>query len=244
MRNRLFQAAAVLVFMVPACVQAGEITLRTTPCRLYDSRYIGSAGSGSAITTATIDATATGLDSVTQTVGAITYNAQGGQSGCKVPATATGVALNVVLYSPSGAGWGRVWAKDSTEPWSTSINSSGALNESTMLMATLGTDGKLSFHSSYSGQLIIDLAGWVEPEEIPFGGYIGAIQANDTDIVWQIGLFGLPVVCMEPFIDPNGCGVQPLNDIVCGLGHIGYYGEGPYTAGPHLIVDQLLPCPI
>lgn len=148
MKKLTFVGLGIACIIAASPALASEVVLRETACRLFDSRNIGGAGLGPKISTATLE---TRGDA---------GSTQGGQSDCGVPDTATGVVVNIVAFDPLAPGWGRLWPYGASEPLSTNINSTGALNESTGILATLGTDGKLSWHSSFTGHLVVDLAGW------------------------------------------------------------------------------------
>lgn len=163
------EVVCLVVMMVGSVesVRAAEVVLRDTPCRLYDSRNVGGLGSGSKIsssTGATIETFDTDLDVVSFTSNGIDYNMQGGETGCRVPASATGVVINLTAFQPDSSGWARLWSYGSTEPLSTSINvTSGQLNEATGLMVKSGTDGKISLSTIITtSHYVIDLAGYTE----------------------------------------------------------------------------------
>lgn len=150
MRRMLFGAVAVLC--VIGAAEAGEVVLRDTPCRLFDSRNIGGTGLGPKISSGTIE----------------TWNnagsAQGGESGCGIPAGSTGAIINLIAFAPESSGWARLWAYGLTEPLSTSINvTSGQLNEASGLTVHVGTGGKISLNASIgASHYIVDLAGHID----------------------------------------------------------------------------------
>lgn len=138
-----------LLAAVAGAAGATDLQLRTTPCRLYDSRNIGV---GSKITNATILAWGNA------------GSAQGGEASCGAPETAEAVVVNVISFEATTPGHGRLWPYQATEPLASSINVTAALAENTGLMVNLGTDGKLSWNAVYSGHLVIDLAGWLDSD--------------------------------------------------------------------------------
>lgn len=142
----------LLCAFVPVQALAQGITMRATPCRLFDSRNIGGAGMGSKINAASIE-----------TYGAA-GDVQGGQADCGVPHTASAVVLNLVVFQPDSGGWARMWACGATEPLSTSVNAFlGSANEATGLLVKLGTDGKISLNASITAaHYVIDLSGYID----------------------------------------------------------------------------------
>lgn len=147
MRSLVF----VVSLLFPVYLSAADIELRQTPCRLYDSRI---AGTGSKINSTTIETFK----------GRVSTASQGAESGCGIKETSIGAVVNLIVFQPESGGWARVWAKDKTEPLSTSINSSpGILNESTGLMTMIGTNGQLSLNSSITlAHYIVDLTGEID----------------------------------------------------------------------------------
>lgn len=157
---------------------AAEIALRETACRLYDSRNIGGLGLGSKISTATIE-----------TMGDA-GGSQGGEIGCGVPSTATGVILNLTVYQPTSSGYARLWPYGATEPLPPSITfASGQQDEASGLMVSLGTAGKLSANLPFgASHFIVDLAGWTIPcaaevtYELTYSQSSGAISVPVGDV--------------------------------------------------------------
>lgn len=137
----------IILTVTAGAVQAAEIEFRTTQCRLYDSRNVGT---GAKITTATIE---TRGDA---------GSGQGGESGCGAPPTASGVVVNLVSFEAVSAGHGRLWAFGETEPLAVSINVATTVAENTGLLVLVGDDGKLSWHSVFTGHLVIELSGWID----------------------------------------------------------------------------------
>lgn len=149
---------ALLMLLVGGAAEAQNIEMRPTPCRLFDSRNIGGAGLGPKVDEATI---LTRGDA---------GSAQGGESDCGVPATASGAVLNLVVFQPESTGWARLWGYGRPEPLSTSINGSMGASSSTGLTVKLGDDGKLSLSASITAaHYIVDLAGYIDG-----GGGLGA----------------------------------------------------------------------
>lgn len=149
----------ILLTVLAGAAQAAEIEIRNTACRLYDSRHVGGYNTGSAVSSATIDAQAVSLDTVAFSQGGISYNAQGGQAGCRARSGDNAVTLSVLIWSPSASGWGRFWPFGESEPLSTNINSSGGTNENSGVPVTLGEDGRISYHASFTSHLIVELMG-------------------------------------------------------------------------------------
>lgn len=136
---------------------------RDSPCRLVDTRIW--YGSGSPITSLVFGTRAGDAET------------QGGESGCAIPADATGAILSVVALTPSASGWGRFWASGVLEPSSTSVNITfGQLNESTMVQVGLGYDGGVNYRSLFEGHLVVDVVGYTRPA--PVAASIGP-RTND-----------------------------------------------------------------
>lgn len=235
MRYRLLVMLAI-VLSSPLAVYGDEIELRQTACRLFDSRQIGGLNAGPKITSATIETTDPALDTVAFTANGRSYNAQGGEAGCRVPATATGAILSVVLFQPDGVGNATIWPAGSTQPLSTSINSSGSLNEVSGVMVSLGSGGDLSLASTISGaHYVIDLSGSSQnAENTLFHGAVVSNQAfGSARRVWLSGN-PIPISCGAPHVDPEDCSAEnlPVGQELWGTGHI--------DGGEQIVVHRLV----
>lgn len=215
MRYRMLFMLFMLAIAVcsPLAVYGDEIELRQTACRLFDSRQIGGLNAGPKITSATIETSHADLDAVVFTANGRSYNAQGGESGCRVPSKAgvtgaTGVIVSVVVFQPNGVGNATLWPAGLPQPFSTSINSSGAVTEVTSIMARLGAAGQLSLASTIPGShYVVDLVGQLNltPVTAITGGLVSDYaELNNGPISFTIDT-GYSVLCAEPFIDVNLC---------------------------------------
>lgn len=207
--KKLLPAFLVVGLAISTVTAYGADTvLRTTPCRLFDSRNIGT---GDKIISATIE---TLSDAGT---------AQGGESNCDVPSTAVGVVLNLTAFQPNSGGWARLWATGEPEPLSTSINAfSGAGNEATGLIVATGTGGEISLTSSIAGShYIIDLAGYLEEgPTFPFHEIVLSNQQIGDVVYLFVQGHVAPFTCEEPYVDPNSCLVMVQGSEIVGTAHI------------------------
>lgn len=212
---------------IATCVQASaeEIELRETACRLYDSRHVGGYNQGGKITSATIETMDASLDAVTFTQSGRSYNMQGGESGCRVSEMATGVVLNIVVFQPDSVGNATIWAYGAAQPLSTSINSSGALNEATGLQVSLGADGTLSLAATITGaHYVVDLAGEVRPgvTAILWGEVIDKqlMEPSEGHSAYVLTLDnGTRITCTQPYTHHENCNV-PIGSTVHASGHV------------------------
>lgn len=202
--------------------QAAEIQLRETACRLYDSRQIGGLNAGTKISSTTIETQDSDLSAVAFTSGGRSYNMQGGEVDCTVPESAIGAILNVVLYQPDSVGNATIWPAGKTQPLSTSINSSGALNEATGLHVRLGASGQLSLAATITGaHYIIDLSGYLEERPtFPFRGLVVSSQTVGGAVYLFLEGQNTPFSCELPYTDPSICENIEENDEVQGTAHI------------------------
>lgn len=147
------------------CGNAAEIELRKpTACRLMDTRHVGGFNVGAKVASAVIETQDHSLDNTAFSAGGRDYNYQGGQSECRIPDVASGAILSAVVFAPDSTGNATIWPYGAAQPLSTTINSSGALNEVTGLQVPIGTNGRLALAASITGaHYIIDLTGWVLP---------------------------------------------------------------------------------
>ena len=157
-------AMAMALCLLPSISRADDVQVRVTPCRLYDSRMIGGYNAGAKITSGTILVTDPSLGTQDYASGGVSYNAQGGQTGCSVPAGATGVYVNLTVVGPTGPGFARLWATGQPEPLPTAVTfASGQTDEATGLLVRLGVDGNISAHVVYaSSHVVLDISGYTK----------------------------------------------------------------------------------
>lgn len=222
---------SLLLLCLAAPVLADEV-VPISPCRILDTR----SGSPIAANVATGEP-ARGL--------------------CGVPADATALVVNATVVSPAGAGYLKAYGTSSSPSTVVLTYSAGQTVTTTGAQVGLSWDDPSTSEwdlpawdfqvlTSQGAHVVVDVTGYLT--RLPtkdFQGEVLEIQANlfPDAIVWKLGGERLPVVCVAPWINPNGCGVQPISERVCGTAHIEHYAGGPYAAGPHLIVDSLETCP-
>lgn len=82
-----------------------------------------------------------------------------------VPATGAGsVALNVTVVSPTGSGWLTVFPSGESVPNASNLNFSPGAVIPNMVIAKLGSDGKISISNPIGyTHILIDVAGWFPP---------------------------------------------------------------------------------
>lgn len=193
MKLRIGSVLLCLLSYIPGALHAGDVELRPTPCRIFDSRHIGGLNQGPKVSSATIETTAASLDGVAFTSGGRNYNAQGGESGCRVKtASAKGAIFNVIVSAPESGGWARFWAFGETEPLSTSINAFyGAANEVAGIMVHLGAGGKVSLNASITGaHYIVDLSGALD-------GPGGPVEPRAPKLVRVLTFANAPIAGQE-----------------------------------------------
>lgn len=189
---------AVSIFFICAAfaavpVDAAGLVLRDTPCRLFDSRNIGT---GSKITSATIETWGSPGTS------------QGGEAGCGVPYGSSGVLLNLTVFDPNSAGFVRLWRFGSTQPLSTALSfSSGQLDECAGLTVGVGIqNGKMSLNSPFLGaHFILDLAGWIDgggggSEGLPAPRHLRFLSTTNAPVTGLSG--GDRLLVLNPTANP------------------------------------------
>ncbi len=113
----------------------------TTPTRLLDTRYGLGAPTGRLLPGSRIDLTVTGSS--------------------VVPASGVdSVLLNVTAVRPTKNGNLAVWPTGSAEPNSSSLNFSTGTSISGLVVAKVGSNGRVSIRSSAATDVVADVVGW------------------------------------------------------------------------------------
>ncbi|MDT0215609.1 hypothetical protein Q9R29_17090 [Rothia sp. ARF10] len=86
-----------------------------------------------------------------------------------VPATASGVALNVTAVSPESAGWATVHSPASPRHWASSMTWSRGGTRATAVLSNVA-NGQVRVHngSTAAVHVIVDVTGWVAPGSTEF----------------------------------------------------------------------------
>lgn len=171
-KRGLLLAAALLA----APAMADEVVPMPS-CRVLDTRN----------TTVGIVAAGTRLDfGVRGTPGL----AQGGQTGCGVPARATGVLLNVVAISPSATGHVLLWPYGTTQPITSALNVTAAATANDGLFGLLApstyppTTPDLSLKGSgFAAYYVVDLMGYIEPSVSTLRGQAIGVAVGDILVI-------------------------------------------------------------
>jgi hypothetical protein len=122
-----------------------------TPCRLFDTRP-GSDNVGTRATPL----------SANDTLPALVWGING---NCNIPATATGVSMNVTAIGPTASSFLTVFPTDKPRPLTASLNwAAGQAPTPNAVTAALSADGHVSFYN-LSGvvNLTADVVGYYEP---------------------------------------------------------------------------------
>ncbi|MDQ1247010.1 MAG: hypothetical protein QG597_1380 [Actinomycetota bacterium] len=120
-----------------------------------------------------------------------------------VPAEAAAVALNVTATGQSGSGWIAAWPTGSARPSASNLNYPKAGSIANMVIAKIGTGGKVSFYNSTSSaQLIVDVLGWYAADALtgPAGpqGPAGARgEQGPAGAKGEPGVPGMPAVKLK-----------------------------------------------
>lgn len=122
-----------------------------TPCRLADTRRIGSMPALGAVRRVT----AVGTD----------HRAQGGAAtGCGIPAGATAATVSVSAVEPTAAGYLRAWPTGQAAPTATLLNFAKATNTTTTGPVPLGPAGTLDVRAHNARtHLVVDVLGYHLP---------------------------------------------------------------------------------
>ena len=156
-RLKLSQSANVLVDVVGWYPSYGHLTT-TTPTRLLDTRYgigttggrLGSGGRVDLQVTGTSVVPASGVDSV---------------------------LLNLTAASPAGPGWLAAWPTGTAQPTASSLNYSAGTALSGLVVAKVGSNGRVSIATNTATDVVADIVGWY-----PSGGdYRGLTPARLLD---------------------------------------------------------------
>ncbi len=80
-----------------------------------------------------------------------------------VPATeATAVVLNVTVTAPRGSGYLTVWPTGARRPNASNLNFTAGKTVPNLVIAKIGQGGKISYYSSTTTHVIIDVLGYVQ----------------------------------------------------------------------------------
>ncbi|GAA2475266.1 CHAP domain-containing protein [Terrabacter carboxydivorans] len=156
-RIKVSQATDVLVDVVGWYPSFGNLTT-TTPTRILDTRYGQGAPAGRLQPGSRIDLTVTGSS--------------------VVPASGVdSVLLNVTAARPTKDGNLAVWPTGAAEPNSSSLNFSSGSSISGLVVAKVGSNGRVSIRTSAATDVIADVVGWY-----PSGAdYLGLTPARLLD---------------------------------------------------------------
>ncbi len=148
-----------------ASVNAGGGFTSTQPTRLLDTRTTGTPiGPGQ-----TVDVQFTGV--------------------AGVPSTATAVAFNLTVTEPTSASFITAVPTGETRPVASNVNVVPGETNPNVVVAKLGTDGKVSiYNDSGTAHVIVDLNGWFD-STLPGGGYTALTPSRLIDT----RLFGIPM---------------------------------------------------
>jgi hypothetical protein len=81
-------------------------------------------------------------------------------SSIVVPATASGVALNVTVVRPKDAGYGTIWPCQTERPTVSSLNFASGAVIANNVIAPVSAQGTVCLYSSVGTNLVVDIAGW------------------------------------------------------------------------------------
>ena len=117
-----------------------------TPCRVVDTRNAGGPYGGPALSA--------GSDRTFVLAGP-----------CDIPASATAVALNVVVVAPTGSGHLTLFPEGTTLPPISTLNYNGGTIRANWALVSLGAGGDLRVHCAQgagTANLVIDVTGYFE----------------------------------------------------------------------------------
>jgi hypothetical protein len=145
-----------------------------TPCRIVDTRPGTKLGAGA--------------QRAFYVTGATGFAGQGGNSsGCGIPAGATAIAVNLLTFGATHAGYTRAWANGTSEPVSAvlayprSVTASGGAT-----VAIAPTEPSLRVHNyqgatdltiGVTGYYVKPLAGFISPSGSPYSGSSRIVSA-------------------------------------------------------------------
>ena len=146
LRARTLGALCVAVALLPACVGTTDaVTVKVAPITSDASASAGSAPAAAPSASALVANAALELQ-------------VGGVAG--VPADALAATLNVTVTNPAAAGFVTVWPCGAPRPDASNLNYVAGQNVPNLVIAKLGTGGKVCFYSMVATDLIADVAGF------------------------------------------------------------------------------------
>ncbi|MFN3255059.1 MAG: SpoIID/LytB domain-containing protein [Ilumatobacter sp.] len=106
-----------------------------------------------------------------------------------IPATATGVALNVAVVRPSSNGFGTVWPCQDERPVVASVNFAAGAVLSNSVIAPISSDGTVCLYSSVGTNIVVDVAGWFTGSTTEDGAdpFVGLLPDRRIDTRTGIG---------------------------------------------------------
>jgi hypothetical protein len=116
----------------------GLLLYTATPCRVVDSRTIGSAG---------------------LFAGGRFVNLSG--SSCGLPSTAKGYVVNATVVPAGGLGFLSLWPDGSAQPNVSTLNSDGSITSNMAIVPT--TNGSIDVFASDNTYLVLDAFGYFAP---------------------------------------------------------------------------------
>lgn len=162
------KATADLVVDVSGYFLTGSTYTPLTPARALDTRTgvgapVGKVGGGGTVTIQV-----------------------GGMPG--VPVDADAAFVNVTAVDATSSGVATAYPAGGPRPGTSTVNFANGLPVSNSALADLGTDGKLTIHTTRTSHLIVDVFGWV-PDTNPPGAVSGLdiLDRTDTSVTlgWQ-----------------------------------------------------------
>ena len=140
-----------------------------TPTRILDSRFdVG--GTGPVAAGGTISLQVDGVDGI--------------------PASGVAaVVLNVTATSPTSSGFLTVYPDGGTRPSTSSVNFSAGETVPNLVIAPVGTDGKVDFYNGSSGtvQVLADVSGWFASGTAGPGGLTPLTPTRILDSRFDVG---------------------------------------------------------
>jgi hypothetical protein len=180
-----------------------------TPFRALDTRD-GTGGRLGAIGAAgTIDVTVRGL---------------GG-----VPTTADSVVVNVTAVAPTAAGYLTVWPSLQARPLASSLNFAAGIAVPNMVIAKVGTNGKISvFNSTGATHVVIDVLGYMSSSApgrhfpLPAANVLDTRPSNvapigpaSTTLVSVLGVAGVPATGVSAVALNIAAHAPTANSFIC-----------------------------
>ncbi len=95
-----------------------------------------------------------------------------------VPADAIAVALNVTATEAEGSGFVTVFPNGPTRPFASNLNFTSGQNIANLVVAPIGSQGKVSFYTHQPTHLIADVMGYWVPAASSAGGRYQPLQAS------------------------------------------------------------------